>query len=236
MKTKFSVALIGGDGAGKTTIATHLEQHFQIPIKRMYMGLNTQSSNFSLPTSRIAHLVKKYSYKKNAKEAGEIPTDEIPPYYFEHRNTKRNLIWRVARFFNRLAEVWYRQIISKWYQLKGYIVVYDRHFLFEATRINDSENAKHQYLLDRIFFWILSNLHPKPDLVFLLDAPGEVLYARKMESTVEHLERRRVAYLKQGSLHQNFVIVDATQSFDRVIDEVKKQILEFDALRKKSAE
>lgn len=231
MTIKFSVALIGGDGAGKTTIANELVHSFNVPIKRMYMGLNTQSSNFSLPTSRVAHIIKKLSYTKNVKDLGGIPSDEIPPYYFEHLKKERNLIWRMARFFNRLAEVWYRQMISKWYQVRGYIVVYDRHFLFEATQKTGNQNLNERSKLDKIFFWILSNIYPKPDLVLFLDAPAEVLYARKMESTIKHLNGRRNAYLDQGSLHQNFIIIDAAKPLDEVLDEVNKHIIAFQAAR-----
>ena len=231
MTKKFCVALIGGDGAGKTTIAKELEHSFNVPIKRMYMGLNTQSSNFSLPTSRIAHLIKKFSYKKNVKEMGGDPSDEIPPYYYEQLNKERSLIWMVARFFNRLAEVWYRQVLSKWYQIRGFIVVYDRHFLFEATQKTGKKNSDKRNKFDRIFFWVLSNLYPKPDLILFLDAPAEVLYARKMESTIKHLDGRRTAYLEQGSLHKNFVIIDAAEPLDEVFNKVCKHINEFHAAR-----
>ena len=50
---KFSVALIGPDGAGKTTIARMLEERSPLPLKYIYMGENIGASNFALPTSRF---------------------------------------------------------------------------------------------------------------------------------------------------------------------------------------
>ena len=49
----YTVALIGGDGAGKTTIADQLRDSFPLPLKYLYMGINIESSNVALPTSRI---------------------------------------------------------------------------------------------------------------------------------------------------------------------------------------
>ena len=40
----FTVALVGSDGAGKTTIARSLEKTSSLPVKYMYMGLSPISS------------------------------------------------------------------------------------------------------------------------------------------------------------------------------------------------
>ena len=43
---------------------------------------------------------------------------------------------------------------------------------------------------------MLNYIFPKPDLVICLDAPGEVLFSRKAEGTIELLEQRRQEYLQ----------------------------------------
>ena len=56
----FTIALIGPDGAGKTTLAERLQQKLPFPIRYLYMGVSIESSNVTLPTSRlIAHIKKK---------------------------------------------------------------------------------------------------------------------------------------------------------------------------------
>ena len=65
--------------------------------------------------------------------------------------------------------------------MRGYVVVYDRHFLFDAAPGPIHSQAQKQERLDRFYYWILSHWYPKPDLAIFLDAPGEVLYERKGE-------------------------------------------------------
>src|SRR6266571_1664289 len=49
----FTVALIGPDGAGKTTIGRRLEQTLPLPVRYVYMGINYEASNHVLPTTRL---------------------------------------------------------------------------------------------------------------------------------------------------------------------------------------
>ena len=53
-----SVALIGPDGSGKTTIARRLEATLPVPTKYLYMGVSLDSSSSMLLTSRLLRRVK----------------------------------------------------------------------------------------------------------------------------------------------------------------------------------
>jgi thymidylate kinase len=124
-----------------------------------------------------------------------------------------------------LAEEWYRQLFSWFYQMRGYIVLYDRHFLFDfAIAVDD---ASHDSLTRRLHRWCVRHVYPRPTLVVYLDAPAEVLFARKGEWGLEALERRRQAFLQLGKQTPNFVQVDATQPLGEVYAEVAHHILEF---------
>src|SRR5690606_16626163 len=50
----FTVALIGPDGAGKSTISRKVVEMLDIPAKYLYMGVNLEASNLMLPTTRLA--------------------------------------------------------------------------------------------------------------------------------------------------------------------------------------
>jgi thymidylate kinase len=209
----FSVTLIGPDGAGKTTITRRLETSGLLPFRYLYMGVNLAASNAALPTSRLVHLLKRR--RRRAGPAGPRPAGSN-----EGRRRGRSGLRAAARLASRLAEEWYRQLVSWWYQLRGFVVLYDRHFVFDFA----PEIAGGGGVEQRLHRWFLA-LYPQPDLVIFLDAPGEVLFARKGESTAAELERRRQAFLRQGERVPNFVAVDATRPLDEVYAEVAALIV-----------
>jgi thymidylate kinase len=82
--------------------------------------------------------------------------------------------------------------------------------------------------------WLLRvvwQIVPKPDLVILLDAPAEVLQARKQEVAPEESARQRGAYRTLVERMQNGRIVDAARPIDRVVSDVNGAIVEFLAAR-----
>ncbi|HZD10046.1 MAG TPA: hypothetical protein VE553_01800, partial [Candidatus Binatia bacterium] len=127
---------------------------------------------------------------------------------------------------NRLAEACFRQVVSWVYQLRGFVVVYDRHFLFDAATSGKNKVRKPT---DRLYYWLLAHVFPQPELVLFLDAPPELLFARKGEGSVEYLQRKREVYLAQGGKMDNFVRVDAAQPPEEVLADVNRHITSFQA-------
>lgn len=82
--------------------------------------------------------------------------------------------------------------------------------------------------------WILRFIWwaaPKPDLVILLDAPAEVIQARKQEVPFEETARARDAYRALVGSMPNGRIIDASPPADEVIAEVARVILRLQAAR-----
>jgi thymidylate kinase len=114
--------------------------------------------------------------------------------------------------------------ISWSYQIRGYLVIYDRHFIFDfiPDKLDKSTNKKR--LSTKIHDWNLRNLYEVPSLIIFLEAPAEVLFARKGEATVEYMNAKNEAFLEFGKKLKNFVPVDATQTVDEVFNDVKDKI------------
>jgi serine O-acetyltransferase len=68
-------------------------------------------------------------------------------------------------------------------------------------------------------------LGPGPDFWILLDAPAEVLQARKQEVPVEESGRQRQAYLELADHLRNAAVIDASQPLERVAADAGSAIL-----------
>jgi thymidylate kinase len=220
-----TVALIGVDGSGKSSIAKALLESGLVPMKYIYMGANIDSSNIALPTSRLAHKWKVYRHKKSLMHLGKNVPSKVTLHGLEHRIDRRGMLGGFLRLLRRVSEEMYRQLVSWLYQIRGDVVLYDRHFLFDACP-SPTDGVKYRFT-EQVHHWFLRNLYPRPGLAILLDAPAEVLYARKKEVPVEYLERARLDLTQKSCYARKFVIVDTTKPFDEVVEVVNKLIVDY---------
>lgn len=118
-----------------------------------------------------------------------------------------------------------------------------------ATRILPEVLRTQLILFDRCFYdllvdskriryggppWLLhaaARICPSPDLVILLDAPPEVLWARKQELPMEEIARQRTAYLELAKRLPSAIVIDASQPAPDVIHDVVVAVTNHLALR-----
>lgn len=223
----FTVALIGPDGTGKTTVSRRLAPALPLPVKTVYMGINLETSRLMLPTTLLLLSLRRARGRNTHLVASSDPG-----------RSRRAPAGGVGRALgglksalgltNWIAEEWFRQGIARYYQLRGNIVVFDRHFLADYYHYDVAPGSRSSRpLARRIHGFHLERLYPKPDLVVCLDAPATTMARRKEEAPVEWLEERRRQYLDLAEIFPHFVVVDATAPLERVTSDVARAILDF---------
>lgn len=221
----FTVALVGPDGAGKTTVARRLAEVVPAPVRYLYMGVSPDSSNLLLPTTRLVHAVRR---ARGVQPDTSGPRDSRRSDPVSPRGTmKRSLSSgrSFLRLANRLAEEWQRALVASLLRRRGSIVVFDRHFFADYYAYDVAPGRRST--ARRVHGFVLARLYPKPDLVLYLDAPAETLLRRKGEGTLQSLARRRREYLDLARVMSNFAVVDADRPLDDVVEEVAARVAGF---------
>jgi thymidylate kinase len=168
--TGVRVALIGPDGAGKSTLAAGLQETFPFPVERVYMGLT----------------------------GGWL------------RQVDRLRVPGIVRF-GRLSVIWGRYARGLYHAHRGRLVVFDRYTYDGAV-----PPGYRMTPLRRVGRWIDAHSCPAPDLVLILDAPGEVMYQRKGAYDPGILEdwRRRFREVERRVRH--VAVLDTSRPADQV--------------------
>ena len=221
-----SVAIVGPDGAGKTSVARALERALGRPAIYLYMGVSPESSNRVLPTTRLLRWLRRsrragattprtFGAQAPAAGSGDGAAKRL-----------RRSLRAAAHLGNRLAEECYRQGLTWWHRKRGRVVLFDRHF-FADFYTTDVEGAGRLPLSRRLHGRFLRHVYPRPDLVLYLDAPPELLRARKQEADLETLEAMRRNYERLAEAGLPYVALDARQPLDAVVAEAAAVIHHF---------
>lgn len=205
-----TVALVGADGAGKSTVSAMLQtfEGLPAPVRTIYMGVNLEASSLMLPTTRALLSVKRA--RKVGSVTGPSPVVRTRPV----KDALRLVLWA--------TEEWTRQAAATWYATRGSIVIFDRHFFADYYFANVHAEPEHQThgTLPHLHTWMLRHLYPKPGLTLCLDAPVAVLSARKSEDTPAFLAQRRQQYLDLETIVPTYRRIDAAQPLDSVLADV----------------
>ena len=186
--------LLGLDGSGKTTLARNL----------------TESA---AQTKRISG-VRYYHWLPPLNERFEFP---LPEPGNQPRKTEQDASLvqsflsaaRLARNVLRAQLAW--RFHLKLHRKRGYLVLVDRYFYNYHL-----DPASVRYHGPRRLLVLAENFFPKPDIVIRLNAPAEILLARKQELSEEQIreQARTLSNLTFGNTH--VIDADATEPADVV--------------------
>lgn len=210
----FTVALTGADGAGKSTVAAELVRTLGLPARYLYMGVNLETSRVVLPSTWLVLTVKRMRGGRPDLAPHDPSMTAVPPGSRRRRalSTGRS----VLRLANLVAEEWFRQLLVQRSHRRGEIVVCDRHFYADYLAHDIRDRAGRPWP-ERVHGALLDRCYPRPDVVLALEAPPEVLLARKGEGTVESLRRRQEEYRELRTHVQRYATVDASRPLAEVV-------------------
>ncbi len=172
-----SVAVIGPDGAGKTTLAEGLRDGLAIPTRYVYMGLWKEG--------RLEQLLS-----------------HVPGL---------NLLLMLVQLISR-------SFVLSYFRWRGCIVILDR-FNYDAVLVTKEATWRQRFTAALVL-----RMSRTPDLILVLDLPGEVAFARKGEQDVDTLNEWRAAYRALELGRGRPVILDATEPIAEVLRLATKEI------------
>jgi thymidylate kinase len=105
--------------------------------------------------------------------------------------------------------MWRGWLSGAWNVRRGRLVVFDRH-PYDA-RLGDGGRGP-----GRLRRAILGRSLPRPDVVIVLDAPADLLVARKAEHPVERIEDQRQRYLALARDLPATAVVDVSRPLEGV--------------------
>ncbi|MBW1975517.1 MAG: thymidylate kinase-like protein [Deltaproteobacteria bacterium] len=201
--TGLHVVILGADGSGKSSLLQNVEANLAPAFRK---------------TSRL-HL--RPSFLKARKEEGPVTNPHNLVNYSPIISLLKLGYFSLDYILGYFVKIYLMLVRST-------LVLFDRYY--------------HDILVDPKRYryggpmWLarwVGKVIPKPDLFILLDAPPEVLQARKQEVPFEETARQRQAYLKLVRGMKNGVVVDASRPLNDVVAEVNRVILDFMAERTK---
>lgn len=228
------VAILGCDGAGKSTTIAYLAKEFskKLDVKTVYLGSGDGSS------SLIRKPMKYIANKVGGKGLGKSVENE-------YKSKSKEKISIKARLYSMAKIIWaYTLAVEKKNKLKeitearnnGMLVLVDRYPQIEISGCsdgpllgryyNDSNSMLHSIAEKELNIYKLAYNNP-PDLTIKLTVPTEVAIQRKPEMTTEEIERKKNAVM-QMSVSRKSIIVDTTESknksFGKVMAAIWKEI------------
>jgi thymidylate kinase len=220
------VAVLGTDGAGKSTVTARVERdlapvfsstkryHRPVASARRWIKRHQTRSPSTKPARASVPIAE-----ADGRPAGGPHPLGAPPRKLPASLLKLGFWWADYTVLGYLLAIYPRLVNSTFVVLDRYfddLLVYP-----ESYRYGGPLWLAH----------LVGRFIPRPHLVILLDAPPEVIQARKDELTFEETAHQQAAYVKVVERLSNGHIVDAAKPLDEVVREVEEIILGYMADR-----
>jgi len=218
LRPGFSIAVIGPDGAGKTTFISTLEAVLN------GNGIETQTVYFG-PWERACLPSTKW-----LRNLGADPLDigENSPARRTAAKLLKAHLRRILYYANFLPEMWARYFSRVWPAvLERHIVLLDRHAVDLETGYYNQPMQNCGWL--RL---LLARLSPRPRMLILLDNDAEVIWNRKKEFSLTLIESALRRYREAAQAYGMIVIKTERPPEQLVGDLINRHWREFVRMRR----
>jgi thymidylate kinase len=189
------VAILGPDGAGKSTLAASIESSCQ-PL---------------FPFSLRQHV--------RPRLFGRSDAPDLAPHSHRSAGFVRSVLKLAFLVLDYTLGYW---VITRPAVKSGALCIADRYFhdlLVDPVRYRCRPP---RWLIDRVV-----GLMPKPDLVFVLVAPRDVIAQRKDELDAEEIERQTKAYAGFAATDNTVCLLDASGTPAEIADQARHALASY---------
>ncbi len=203
--TGVEVVILGPDGAGKSTVARSVRRDLDSAFAR--------TACYRFPPSVLSRLLRRPE-----------PPPEQNPHGGEPRSFAHSVIRAVLYWFGYYGPGYF--VTTHLELARGFLVVHDRHLVDCLV-----DPRRYSYGGPPWLVRLIWRIVPKPSLVILLDAPPEVMQARKQEVAFLETARQREAYRSLVGSMSYGRVVDVSRPLDQVTHNVDDIILQQQSAR-----
>jgi thymidylate kinase len=200
----FEVALLGPDGVGKSSIAAFLSTR---PRREAAFKTVLHQQTYQPVLPRLSTIARKLTKRPLPSRADPFDPHGSPALH--------PLVW-LLRYGYYTLDQWLAYTGTRRAMASGHLVIKDRHWMELGV-----DSRRYRYVGPPIIPCLLSRLVPWPSVVIVLDAPTEVIHARKQELSTGDIETLRSAYQHLLTRVRNGHLVNA----DRPPGEVAADVL-----------
>ena len=190
------IAFIGPDGCGKSAVIDAITADFAPAFQRIV--------RFHLRPKCLP-----------ARGFSSVPVTQ------PHGKPVRGWLYSVAKMLYLFSDYWFGYLTAvRRETMRTRLVIFDRYFydvVIDPKRI--------LYGGPRWLPKLLSHLLPRPEIVFLLNAPPEVLWSRKQEVAYEEVVRQQREFLELARGIPGAVVIDAARPLPEVLLQIREAML-----------
>jgi glycosyltransferase involved in cell wall biosynthesis/thymidylate kinase len=216
-----TVAVVGADGAGKSSLIAALDALEELPTVPIYMGVDRLKATHMLPTTRWLLARRARGTAPQARGVTRVSAGAARGQP-QARHRVVGAIHDLVALPHEMLEFRYRYRVGRKVQRTGRIALFDR-YVYDA--IVDAR-VDHRRGWPRLRAELLRRAAPAPDVAFLLEAPGDVLFARKGEYDPARLDAVTAAHRVAAARARRVVRLDASRPLATLVREAADVLME----------